>query len=236
MTGGGGLRVEAPPRHAGDLVQPILVTLTGTHVETIHAAALASARSWLAYAADDDPTTVDVWWRWLSGPFTKTVRRVRRLPDPYVLPAGVRTQVVTSGQAQAMAFDPMLPEVFPRPVRRAQVAGTQVPPGGEVHPPRDAATGSTGGGLVVLVRDAAGMSTGKAAAQAAHAAMGCLLAAFRSGVPRELLEAAAGTLTVRLVDDRVFTAATGGAGWVVIRDAGRTEVDPGTVTAAGALT
>lgn len=222
--------------HADDdrLVQPILVTLTGTHVETIHAAAAASCSMWLDFAAGGDPTRVDVWARWLSGAFTKTVRRVKQLPAPYVLD-GAHTRTAVSGKAAAMAFDPMLPESFARPVRRAQVQGTQARLSGAEWPA--AGTKHATAMVQVLVRGSLRMSTGKAAAQAAHAAMGAVLAARGRGVRLADLADAVEHMHVRLIDDdqAFYAQVVSGAGWTLIKDAGRTEVDPDTLTSAARI-
>lgn len=145
-----------------NLVQPILVTLDDSHERIVTAAARASL-----LACED--VASEPWATWLSGRFTKTVRRIkekelaklRLLDTPHV--------EVESGNMVAMAFEPMAYDAFPKLLKNAQVKGTEAPREAahadedlvefmrEYHTP------------LYLINEDLGMSTGKTAAQLAHA-------------------------------------------------------------------
>ncbi|WP_344884605.1 aminoacyl-tRNA hydrolase [Zhihengliuella alba] len=98
---------------------------------------------------------------------------------------------------------------------------------------RDGTCGGDTTAVVVLVlNDGLGMSTGKASAQAAHALFAWLLEAIRHDHPRVDAWLAAGQpLDVRWADAEDFEALKRQATGPLIRDAGRTEIEPGSVTA-----
>ena len=81
------------------------------------------------------------------------------------------------------------------------------------------------------------MSPGKAAAQAAHAAVGAVLAQLRSPALAAWLEDGQPKVVVRVasagaLDDVVAEAGRRGLAVCPIADAGRTQLEPGTVTCA----
>ena len=89
--------------------------------------------------------------------------------------------------------------------------------------------------LALLVRTDLGMARGKIAAQVAHAAVAAVLAAAGSpdcalwlaeGQPKVVLRVASGTELCQVAD----AARAAGLPVQVIRDAGRTQVPPGTPT------
>lgn len=176
-------------------VQPIIVTKTGTHEDTIWLGARASVG---VYLGDPDasilgePLTSEEKTRlayrfhqWLSGPFTKTVRRATfdRMADVAIWARLNRIPVVRRADGRgsvALALPPMRYADLPKQISRLQVAGTDLPrvgPGwgtsnggvapGQAWPPVD---------LYVDVQ----LSTGKATAQAAHAAWMWVLDVERS--------------------------------------------------------
>lgn len=222
------------------LVQPIAV-LAGDHFDTVGAVALASARMLAtALASEDlDAASAARWQGWLSGSFTKSVRRVKK-PQQLERLRSLGLSFVEqsagadglSGQAlvTAIAFEPMEYDDFPRELRSLQVAGLQ----GTVetlafsHGPHDAA------GPVVELNAAAQMSTGKAAAQAAHALCAWLLL---QGEATRLAWAAVPALGIATSSDFATDPAMHRGAPVppeqllVIRDNGLTEVEPGTATA-----
>ncbi|MBD8045190.1 hypothetical protein H9638_15370 [Arthrobacter sp. Sa2BUA2] len=204
--------------HPSDTVQPILLRVDkeepAAHCDAIAAAAVAGV---LAYA---NRTGDAAWEDWVTGRFTKTVRRAG--PKPFAkLCAQAPSGIVQIGAAEAAAFEPQRYEDMPRALRALQVSGTQLP----VTEPAPAAAGSP---LIILNRDLS-MSTGKAAAQAAHA----LLAWFLElDAGQQQAWAAQPGAAVQEVPQRGFSALHGhrGAGPLIV-DAGLTEIDPGTATA-----
>ena len=208
-------------RSPSELVQAVAVRPAG-HLDTCAAVAAASG---LALLRSDplDPR----WVAWLEGRFTKSVRRVSRQAqwDRLVAVAeglGIEVSTASSGEAVAMAFPPMAYEAMPRELRSLQVSGLDadrsLPQSGPV-PRADPAARL----LVPLVRlsPSAAMSTGKASAQAAHAVCLWLLLSGEHVRDRWL----------RRPVVRVEEAEEARDAVIAVRDAGLTEVEPGTVTA-----
>jgi PTH2 family peptidyl-tRNA hydrolase len=89
--------------------------------------------------------------------------------------------------------------------------------------------------LVIVLRADLPMSGGKAAAQAAHAAVGAVLAQLRSPSLAVWLDEGQPTVVLRVdsgasLDDVVATAARRGLPVCPIADAGRTQLPAGTLT------
>lgn len=197
-------------------VQPIAVR-PSTHFETIAAVAIASN---LMFAAAD--RTSGQWKSWLEQSYGKNVRNIRRPAEADRLDAmdGHRIEFFVGG-ASAFAFAPMEYSDFPAPLKKLQVTGLDLPRTedsflvpGMVQPQ-------------VTISTDARMSTGKTAAQVAHAVMLWLL---------ELDEATASrwTLSPGLSLTYGSLAAAAGHGATVI-DNGHTELEPGTATVRVAL-
>ena len=203
--------------HPSDTVQPILLRVDkeepAAHRDAIAAAAAAGV---LAYA---NRTGDEAWEDWVTGRFTKTVRRAG--PKPFAkLCAAAPSGIVRIGKAEAAAFEPQRYEDMPRALRALQVSGTQLP---DTEP-----VPATGVPLIILNQDLA-MSTGKAAAQAAHA----LLAWYLELDTRRKQEWAAHPgAAVQENPQTVFRRQSRqpGAGPLIV-DAGLTEIDPGSPTA-----
>jgi len=190
-----------------ELVQAIVVGPDGTHLEVVDAAMRASSLA-LLNRSDDA-----LWLRWLSGSFTKTVRRVNATQLENLAADG--TAFVGPNGIAAVAFAPMVLADLPRPVARARVSGlerdrTPQPP--------------LGSGLWVWLNGDLMMSTGKSAAQAAHALMTWTL--MQRDLPTELPP-----VQVAEVDPATFAAGQRDTRYPVITDAGRTEIAPGSPTA-----
>jgi peptidyl-tRNA hydrolase len=162
---------------------------------------------------------------WVAGRIRKVSRRARGAHWAAVqeLP-GVTVEVAG---AQVRALVPGLVAEAPKQVSRLQIAGTDLPADEPGPPPP--------GVPVVWLNPAVELTVGKAAAQVGHATM--LLAAALTAAERDRWWHAGLRTAVR-------TASR--AGWarlradgegvhphtVLVRDAGFTEVDPGTVTCA----
>ena len=204
--------------HPSDTVQPILLRVDkedpALHRDAVAAAALACV---LAYARRE---TGDAWDEWVQGRFTKTVRRAS--PKAFAkLSAGAPSGKVVVGLAEAAAFEPQRYEDMPRALRSLQVSGTQLPAGKPVP-------AGPGKPLIVLNQDL-DMSTGKAAAQAAHALLAWYLTL---GTVQACAYAAdPGAAVIEVPAERFRELAAAPEAGPLIVDAGLTEIDPGSATA-----
>jgi peptidyl-tRNA hydrolase len=166
--------------------------------------------------------------RWVGGRIRKVTRRARgahwaavqQLPGVTVAVRG------DSGLAEVRALVPGLVSESPREVSRLQIAGTDLPPDepGEPVP----------GLPVVWLNPAVELTVGKAAAQVGHATM--IMAAALPAARLAQWRADGLRCAVRVATPQgwraVLDAAAGGRSTVLVRDAGFTEVAPGTVTCA----
>ena len=159
---------EAP---APNLVQPIAV-VPGSHFETVAAVAIASNLAAAHADLDTEP-----WKAWLSRAFTKTVRRISKTADARFIAelsaADPASHSFAVGGAVAYAFAPMAYEDFPKRLRNLQVSGLDVErarAGFGVAAPAASGAAQTGQPQMLVSRDVA-MTTGKTAAQVAHALM-----------------------------------------------------------------
>jgi len=174
-------------------------------------AAAANAAAAAFDASREDP----VWQAWFDEAMAKSVRRAdvktfRKLQSQF---AGTVTTSV--GFGEALAFPPMPNDALPKQLSRLQVSGTTLPR-------LDAVPATEGGTVEVLLNADLDMSTGKAAAQAAHAFVLWTAAQnFERRSPH-----------VRFVPAATLaSAAASRDDAVVIEDAGRTEIAPGSLTA-----
>lgn len=210
------------------LVQPIVLLVDKNdpagHADSVVAAAIASVsayRNALEHAADEDK-----WRAWLSGRFTKSVRRAdaktfAKLASDTGL--GVPGSAYI-GPAKAIAYAPSTYEDLPKKLSRLQVSGTELP---ELKATQQSHQRS--GDPVIVINSALGMSTGKAAAQAAHALFAWHL--NRSNPDADI--AALHLLSTGLISasegdfEDLKTLAAG----PLIVDSGLTEIAPNTATA-----
>ena len=209
-----------------DLIQPIAVLkdpeALATHEDTCLAAALASVTAWLAFP--DDP----MWEPWMYGPDGsgggqgKSVRRGK--PKDFRALETAGAVMVSVGTAKAAALAPTEYPLTGR-MKQLQVSGTEFEHTGEatVHGDMEAPRV-----LHIGIDTVLGMSTGKAAAQSAHAALTWAMQLS----PEELeawIEHDFPSTLIPLDRDGWRTTATNAT--VVIRDAGHTEIKSGSVTA-----
>lgn len=197
-------------------VQPIAVK-PSTHFETIAAAAIASN---LMFAAADRSS--EPWKGWLEQSYGKNVRNIRRPAEAGRLAAmeGHRT-VFTVGSATAYAFGPLGYADFPAPLKKLQVTGLELPR----TPDSFRVPGMTE--PEITISDDARMSTGKTAAQVAHALMLWVLEQDDAAINRWMLSPG-----LRLAYGSLANAAGHGA---TVIDNGHTELEPGTATVRVAL-
>jgi hypothetical protein len=213
------------PDRATEWVQPILLARAGTHEDAIEAAARASV---LAFR-DDYDTGNPAWAAWLADRFTKTVRRAST--SHFTLAGDEATGHAESGDAAAVAYPPVQYQSLPHLVRKSQVQGTDYERTGWTtwtdapgeHEPSDIFP------ILVLnpvVADA--MSTGKTAAQAAHATF-AFMVLLDPQARTTWLNNDAPFQIVQAPDAASFDLFATRAR-VAITDAGLTEIAPGTTT------
>lgn len=196
------------------LTQSILVVDggRGSVAQVCRAVANASFESF-----DDRITDPAAWDAWFGGgAFTKVTRVPRTEASLNRALESSEHRSCWSGPVQAFAFVPMTREGTPSDISKARVAGLvreDVDAHWDVFGVREHS---------ISVADYLEMSAGKMAAQVAHAVM--LLRSQYPDVGRDwsLCRADERTMTIRARRSPV-----------VIRDAGRTEIAPGSLTAVG---
>ncbi len=192
-----------------------------THTDVLEAVAKAC----LAVAVDDERTAEEwaaAFGAWRAGRSRKVVRRARGAHWRAV--ADVPGVTVASGSAEVRAFPPMPAADLPKELSRLQVGGTDL-----VDP--DPLGSPSAGGAMLWLHPSLVMTTGKAAAQAGHAALLVFEALSVDG--RSTWRLAGYPLAVRRADDRRWADVAGGP--VEIADGGFTEIDPGSVTVRAEL-
>lgn len=208
---------EYTERIAQELVQPIILLVDreepASEQHGIAAAALASAQAFLR-----DPANPD-WQQWAQGAFAKSVRRADAKMFAKVLAAYPDHAPSIVGEAQAVGLPPMPAAELPKLLSKLQVSGTQLP-GGAPLPEQP---------LTIVLNASLEMSTGKAAAQAAHA----LLAWVLESKPAAVEAWAANGFPVGIAElpAKEFRKGARKSAGPVIQDAGRTEIEPGSTTA-----
>ncbi|WAC50426.1 peptidyl-tRNA hydrolase [Frigoribacterium sp. SL97] len=222
------------PSQRHEFVQPIVVCVDKERpapaLDAIRAVADASvkmyARDMVGYDSLDETERLAVrhiaraWSSWLNGPIAKTVRRADRATYERLVGSTSLTEatIVTRGDAEAIAFRPMMADELPNNLRRLQVSGTQLPEG----TPTKVLTPTAS----ILLNADLDMSTGKAAAQAAHALFTWFLNTDESPEP-DAIECDVSFVSGKELEDIVASRGVRDA----IHDAGRTEIEPGSLTA-----
>ena len=208
---------ELRDRDPGELVQPIILRIDkedpSSEDEGLSAVARAAVIAYL-----QDPQNPD-WQQWASQAFAKSVRRANPKMFAKVLEMFPEQMVSEVGKAQAVGLPPLPPADLPKLIAKLQVSGTQLPKADEVLDAK----------INIVLNKSLEMSTGKAAAQAAHA-----LFAWLTEAPAESVEAwlqSHAPVGIRHLPRKDFEQLSRQAAGPVIQDAGRTEIEPGSVTA-----
>ncbi len=208
---------DAEERADQELVQPIILLVDredpAGEQHGIAAAALASVQAFMR-----DPENAD-WRQWANGAFAKSVRRADAKMFAKVLAAFPDHVLATVGEASAAGLPPMPAAALPKLLAKLQVSGTQLPEG-EPLPPAP---------LTIVLNASLEMSTGKAAAQAAHALFAWVLESKPAAV--EAWAANDFPLGVTQLPAKEFRKGARKSAGPVIQDAGRTEIEPGSTTA-----
>lgn len=222
---------DAPPERVWAMPVVLRLEKTGRPARTAMLEAAATAA--VAVCLDERAAPGGPWYAplhtWTSGHIRKVARRARG--SHWRAVAGLPGVTVSVGDAEVRALLPARVDQLPREVARLQISGSELPPD---------EPGVPGPDLPVLwLNPGITMSAGKAAAQVGHATM--LLAALLDDDGRAAWGTRGYRCAVRTAgaDDWARWSAEVAAdperawrthGLVGVRDAGFTEVDPGTVT------
>lgn len=199
----------------GEMVLPLVVRIERDappeRTDALEAAAMA-----VLGLLDDPGEWAEELRAWQAGRIRKVVRRARGAEWRRAVALPGRT--VSHRTAEVRVHPPVPLDGWPRDLARLQVSGTELAdtaePGPAVPP-------------VLWENPALRMSAGKAMAQAGHAAQLAWWASDAAG--REAWRARGLAVSVRTADLGGFAARVE-AGLPVVRDAGFTEIDPGSYT------
>lgn len=230
MTSSDAIPRSSPFRHAEtdrdaapQFVLPLVVRIEKTAPPARTDALETAARAVLVLLSDERSTAEDGEWAeavrdWQDARIRKVVRRARGAEwrRAQTLP-GI---TLTGGAAEVRVFPPVPLDGWPKELAKLQVSGTDLddptPP-----PPPDPS------GPVLWLNPDVEMSAGKAMAQAGH---GAQLAWWElDDAQRAAWREAGFPLAVRVASADRWSALTG-SGLPVVRDAGFTEIAPGSCT------
>jgi peptidyl-tRNA hydrolase len=214
-----GARVEIPPEPDGIVrAMPVILRLDrppAVRTPVLEAAARAALGVCLDPRAEEGGEWHEAVTTWIGSRIRKIARRARGAHWAAVEELPGVTVDVDGAQARALLPGPV--EDVPRVVGRLQIGGTDLPDD-EPGPP-------AAGVPVIWVNGALRMTVGKAAAQVGHASMLDAAARGLDAVPPYAVRNAPPARWAELC-----RAAERGEA-VAVRDAGFTEVAPGTITA-----
>ncbi|GAA1846154.1 aminoacyl-tRNA hydrolase [Pseudonocardia ailaonensis] len=208
----GGAPTEIPPESDGVVrAMPVILRIE-RELPGRTALLEAAAQAALAVCVAPEPEWEDALRLWIDGRIRKIARRARGAHWAAVQELPGITVTVDGAEARALLPGPV--DAVPKIVSRLQIGGTELP----------ADTPGPAGSPVIALNPAVEMSVGKAAAQVGHASM--ILGAVRGWT-------AAPRFAVRR-DAALWEALGARDDAIAVRDAGFTEVDPGTETCRAA--
>ncbi|MCK7626457.1 peptidyl-tRNA hydrolase [Streptomyces sp. RS10V-4] len=210
------------PAAAREFVLPLVVRLERTAPPERTDALETAARAVLALLSDpraaDGGAWADAVRDWQDSRIRKVVRRARGAE--WRRATALPGLTVTGRAAEVRVFPPVPLDGWPKELARLQVSGTELD---DSRAPGEPPAGSP----VLWLNPALEMSAGKAMAQAGH---GAQLAWWGlSAADREAWRAAGFPLSVRTAAPAAWEQLAGG-GLPVVRDAGFTEIAPGSCT------
>jgi peptidyl-tRNA hydrolase len=203
-----------------ELVLPFVIRIEREAPPTRTDALEAAARGVLLMLTSERPQWADAVARWDGQRIRKVVRRARGAEWRRAIT--VDGLDVRQGTAELRAYPPVPVDDWPAELARLQVGGTNLED--PIAPPPAAPELP-----LVLLSPLAEMTTGKAMAQAAHAAQLGWRSLRRR--PRRKWAAAGFPLAVRYATESQWGAALR-SGAPIVHDGGFTEVEAGTATAA----
>lgn len=232
VHGGGpgreGMQVAEPRDLVTQFVLPLVVRVERAdppeRTDALEAAALAVVTFLTEPRANGDGEWADGVRSWTDGRIRKVVRRARGVE--WRRAGALDGLTVTRGTAEVRVFPPIPLDGWPRDLAKLQVSGTDLDdPAARPEPgPHEP---------VLWLNPGLEMTAGKAMAQVGHAAQLGLAALAPDA--RAAWADAGFPLAVRTAGKRDWAGLLGD-GLPVVRDAGFTEVAPGTCTAVAELT
>lgn len=228
--GTGARRAEIPPEPDGVVrAMPVVLRIERDplpgRTPLLEAAATAAVAVCLDPRAQPGGEWHEAVETWIDGRIRKIARRARGAHWQAVQELPGVTVAVAGAEARALLPGPI--DDVPKAVSRLQIGGTELAP--------DAPGPVPAGAAPVWLNPHAEMSVGKAAAQVGHASM--ILAAARgwpAAAPEDVPRCAVRIPAPELWDRLCAELASGDSDLVAVRDAGFTEVEPGTVTCIAA--
>lgn len=206
-----------------ELALPFVVRIERAEPPARTDALEAAAQAVLLILTDARPDWAEALAAWDGQRIRKVVRRARGAEWRRALT--VDGLDVTHGSAELRVYPPVPVDDWPPELARLQVGGTNL---ADREPPSAVPSDVP----LVLLSPHADMTTGKAMAQAAHAAQ--LGWRASSSTDRDRWQDAGFPLSVRDARPQQWRAAVD-AGMPVVHDGGFTEVEPGTATALAVL-
>lgn len=198
-----------------EMVLPLVVRIERAappeRTDALEAAAMA-----VLGLLDDPGEWAEELHAWQSGRIRKVVRRARGAEWRRAVALSGRT--IQHRTAEVRVHPPVPLDAWPRDLARLQVSGTELTDTAEPGPAEPP---------ILWENPGLRMSAGKAMAQAGHAAQLAWWASDEAG--RAAWRARGLTVSVRRAEPAVFAAAVD-AGLPVVRDAGFTEIEPGSCT------
>lgn len=225
---------EAAARDANpQYVLPLVVRIERTTPPQRTDALETSARAVLTFLADPRSTDPDGEWTplveaWTDGRIRKVVRRARgaEWTRAEALPGITVSGTAETDPAQVRVYPPVPLDAWPKDLARLQVSGTDLT---DAEPPAPVEPGSQ---PVLWLNPELEMTAGKAMAQVGHAAQ---IAWWRlTGAQRREWADAGFPLAVRVAPKQAWPALAG-SGRPLVRDAGFTEIAPGSCTVVAQL-